>query len=164
MGNFFSDLLKGGAEGLAAGLGTFAKDLRTAITGEAPIDPNKRAEILLQTQALEAASEKMAADYATAQMQGQIETNKIEAASPSLFKSGWRPAAGWVCVLGLFYTFLLKPILPWLVDVTCLVLGSESAAPPMPEIPIGELITLLAGLLGLGGMRMYEKRSGVASR
>ena len=162
--SFFADLLKGGAEGLMTGMGTFAKDLRTAITGEAPIDPNKRAELLFQAQALEAASVKLAADYDLAQMQGQIETNKIEAASPSLLKSGWRPATGWVCVLGLFYTFILKPVLPWLVTVTCLAFGRESAAPPMPEVPMGDLIVLLGGLLGLGGMRMYEKAKGVASK
>jgi len=164
VGNFFSDLLKGGAEGLMAGAGTFAKDLRTALTGEAPIDPNKRAELLLQSQALEAASAKLAADYDAEQMKGAQEIAKIEAVSPSLFKSGWRPAVGWVCVLALAYTYLVKPILPWMIVVVGLVAGSTAKVPALPEVPMGDLFALLLGLLGLGGMRMYEKIKGVSSQ
>lgn len=162
--SFISDFLKGGAEGLATGLGTFAKDLRTAITGEAPIDPNKRAELLLRAQELAASSLKLAADFDLEQMRGQIETNKIEAASDSLFKGGWRPAAGWCCVGGLVYTFLLKPLLWWIMQVGFLIAGRVNTLPAMPEIPIEDLLALLLGMLGLGGMRMYEKVKKVASR
>jgi len=55
-----------------------------------------------------------------AQMQmalGQMEINKVEAASADPFRAGWRPRAGWACSLGLFYEFLLRPICPWLVGL-----------------------------------------------
>lgn len=94
-----------------------------------------------------------------AQMQlalGQIETNKIEAASSDPFRAGWRPMAGWACSLGLFYEFLLRPILPWLVGLT----GAEVA--PMPNVDIDQLMILLGGLLGLGGLRSFERVKGKA--
>jgi hypothetical protein len=87
---------------------------------------------------------------------GQIETNKIEAASSDSFRAGWRPMAGWACSLGLFYEFLLRPILPWAVGLT----GSEVA--PMPSIDINQLMILLGGLLGLGSFRSYERIKGKA--
>ena len=94
-----------------------------------------------------------------AQMQlamGQIETNKIEAASTDPFRAGWRPMAGWACSLGLFYEFLLRPILPWLVGLT----GAEVA--PMPSVDIDQLMLLLGGLLGLGSLRSFERVKGKA--
>jgi hypothetical protein len=94
-----------------------------------------------------------------AQMQlamGQIETNKIEAASTDPFRAGWRPMAGWACSLGLFYEFLLRPILPWLVGLT----GAEVA--PMPNVDIDQLMILLGGLLGLGSLRSFERVKGKA--
>ena len=94
-----------------------------------------------------------------AQMQlsmGQIETNKIEAASTDPFRAGWRPMAGWACSLGLFYEFLLRPILPWLVGLS----GAEVA--PMPSVNIDQLMLLLGGLLGLGSLRSFERVKGKA--
>jgi hypothetical protein len=94
-----------------------------------------------------------------AQMQlamGQIETNKIEAASSDPFRAGWRPMAGWACSLGLFYEFLMRPILPWLVGLT----GAEVA--PMPSVDIDQLMILLGGLLGLGSLRSFERVKGKA--
>lgn len=86
---------------------------------------------------------------------GQLEINKAEAQSGSLFIGGWRPAVGWVCVFGLAYQFLAYPILAWA--------GANIAgwsAPP--DLDMSTLITLLGGLLGLGGLRTVEKLSGVA--
>jgi hypothetical protein len=86
----------------------------------------------------------------------QIEVNKAEASNPSLFVSGWRPGAGWVCVIGLLYNFLLQPLLVWL----SLTQGWETP----PDIPMGDLTVLLGGLLGLSGFRSSDKRNGVASK
>ena len=80
---------------------------------------------------------------------GQMEINKIEAANPSVFVSGWRPAVGWVCVLGLVYTFLVQPLLSWVSGIR--------AIPVPPQLDMGDLVTLLCGLLGMGGLRTYEK-------
>ena len=80
---------------------------------------------------------------------GQLEVNKAEAASSSFFVSGWRPFIGWVCGLGLLYQFLLRPIFAAL-------LGGVWA-----ELDMGTLLTLLMGMLGLGGLRTFEKVQGV---
>lgn len=91
----------------------------------------------------------------TAAAQSRI--NEIEAAQSSAFASGWRPAAGWVCVLGLCYEFLLRPLLPWLLQV--------SGAAEVPELPAldGVLTELLFGMLGLGAMRSLERHGRVRS-
>jgi len=86
---------------------------------------------------------------------GQMEINKAEA-STDLFRGGWRPACGWVCAAGLTYTFLLRPILPWLAGLS----GVEVA--PMPDIDTDTLMVLLTGMLGLGGLRTVERLKGKA--
>ena len=89
-------------------------------------------------------------------VQGQLEVNKAEASNPSIFVSGWRPYVGWVCGMGLAYSFLGQPLLEW---------GSINfhfIAPP--KLDMGDLITILLGMLGLGGLRTYEKKVGVAAK
>jgi hypothetical protein len=85
-----------------------------------------------------------------AQITGQLEINKVEAANPSVFVSGWRPFIGWICGTGLGYQFLVYPIL-------------VAFEPKIVQLDMGTLITLLGGLLGLGTMRTVEKLNGVAS-
>jgi hypothetical protein len=87
---------------------------------------------------------------------GQLEINREEAKNPSLFVSGWRPFIGWVCGVALVYSFLGQPLLGW----GSTILGI--AAPP--SLDMGTLLTLLAGMLGLGGLRTAEKLNGVASK
>jgi hypothetical protein len=80
----------------------------------------------------------------------QVEINKIEAASQNGFQSGWRPLAGYACVCGLGYEFLLRPLLPWVLTVS----GVE--APPLPSLD-GVLFELMFGMLGLGTLRTADK-------
>jgi len=87
---------------------------------------------------------------------GQLEVNKEEAQSPDFFRGGWRPACGWICAVGLGYTFLLQPLLPWIVKVA----GGE--APALPPLDIETLMVLLSGMLGLGGFRTFERVKGKA--
>lgn len=89
-------------------------------------------------------------------MLAQIDVNKTEAANPKLFVSGWRPAVGWTCVLGIFYSFVAWPMLSWTSGIW--------KYPAPPQLDMGTLITLLAGMLGFGGMRMYEKLNNVAAK
>jgi len=152
-------LLAGGIKGMAEGVGSLAKDIRAAITGP-EMTAEQKTQIEMQLLMMESAAAKAAADFDTAQMQGQVDLNKIEAASDGLFKSGWRPAVGWICVAGLAVTFLFKPLLPWVCQVGALIVGRESIVPPIPEIPMGDLLILLSGLLGLGTMRSVEKIKG----
>lgn len=158
---FWDSIASGTVKGLAEGAGQLAIDLRTAITGEAPIDPNKRAEILAQAAALEAAAIARADEFDKAQMSGQIGLLTSDSASPSLFKSGWRPAAGWICVAGLAYTFLARPLLPWLITVGGLIVGRDALVPALPPLDMTELYGLLVGMLGLGGLRSWERGKGV---
>lgn len=161
---FWDSLIAGGIKGMAEGIGSMAKDIRTAITGDEPLTAEQKARLQEQLAAMEAAAQKAALEYDTAQMTGQIELNKIEAGSDSLYKSGWRPAVGWVCVAGLCFTFIVRPLLPWIVQVAGIPFGYQSTLPPMPEIPMTDLIVLLTGMLGLGTMRTIEKMKHVAAK
>ena len=85
----------------------------------------------------------------------QIEVNKEQAKHSSIFVSGARPAIMWVACLGLFWSYFLAPMLNWIIVVS----GSNV---PLPQIETEGLLTLTLSLLGLGGMRTYEKMKGVA--
>jgi hypothetical protein len=155
--SIFSDLLAGGAEGLLKGIGSFAISIRTAITGEAPIDATKRAELLIQAQAIEAAQEKALLDFEEKVATGQMAINALEAQNASVFVSGWRPMIGWICGSGLLYTFILRPLLPWIITVVAMAFGVPVVLPALPALEMGELIPLLMGMLGIGAMRSYDK-------
>jgi hypothetical protein len=86
----------------------------------------------------------------------QIDVNKAEAASGSLFKGGWRPFIGWVCGGAFAYHFVLQPVIVFGV----LTAGVE--LPPLPEFDMASLMTVMMGMLGLGGLRTYEKQKGIA--
>jgi hypothetical protein len=129
---------------LISGAGTLAKDLRSAITGE--ISPEKKAELEIKAQEIEAQI-----------MTAQTAINQEEAKSSSRFVSGWRPAIGWVGVIGLGFVYILKPLIEWI-----LVLCGSSIK--LPSIDIGELYPILIGMLGLGTLRTVEKTRGVASK
>lgn len=87
---------------------------------------------------------------------GQLEINKIEAASPNLFVSGWRPFFGWVCGAALAYQYLFRPMS---IAVT---VAFGFPPPTMVGLESHELWELTFNLLGLGGMRTLEKTKGVA--
>jgi hypothetical protein len=88
-------------------------------------------------------------------IQGQLSINAAEATSPSVFTSGWRPAIGWVCGLALFFQYIARPALSWYGIV------AGHPFPPLPGID-DNLWQLLLGMLGLGGLRTFEKTKGVA--
>ena len=112
-------------------------------------DPTQRAAAQLELLKLQQSGQ-------LAEMIAQTDINKVEAANPSLFVSGWRPAVGWVCVGGLIYTFIAQPLLAWYST------SYHIALPPILEL--GTLITLLGGMLGLSGLRTVEKVNSVASK
>lgn len=93
---------------------------------------------------------------ALAIVQGQLDANKAEAVNPSAFTSGWRPGIGWVCALALFFQYIARPLLMWFGLVT----GHQW--PTLPGID-ENLWQLMLGMLGLGGLRTFEKTKGVAS-
>ena len=80
----------------------------------------------------------------------QIEVNKVEAGSTNLFVSGWRPFVGWTCGFALCYHFVLQPLLMF-------VLSAIGNPMELPGFDMTTLTTVLMGMLGLGGLRSYEK-------
>ena len=112
-------------------------------------DKNKRAE----------AKEQMETQMLigmTSLVQGQLAINAKEAEHGSIFVAGWRPAIGWICGIALGWNFIIQPIGSWLAFLS----GTDLVG--MPTLNTGELSTILLGMLGLGGLRTYEKRLGVA--
>lgn len=116
-------------------------------------DPTEQARAKLELMRLHQEGELAALNADVTLASGQIEINKIEAASPNPFASSWRPLTGYACVAGLIYSFLLQPLFS---PVTEAWLGY-----PLGRIDVGELMILLGGMLGLGGMRTFEKVKGV---
>jgi len=82
--------------------------------------------------------------------QMQADINKVEAGSESVFVSGWRPFVGWVCGFALAYHFVLQPLLAFF-------LSSIGHPVVLPVFDMGELVTILLGMLGLGSLRTVEK-------
>ena len=85
----------------------------------------------------------------------QNDVNAVEAANPNLFVSGWRPFIGWTCGLALAYQYVLAPLVMWLA-LTC---GLNLSAPPRLDETLWQLVF---AMLGLGGLRTYEKVRGVS--
>ena len=86
----------------------------------------------------------------------QVEVNKAEAASGSVWKGGWRPFVGWLCGTAFAYHFVIQPLAIFVVAAY----GME--IPALPEFDMGQLMTVLMGMLGLGGLRSFEKYKHVA--
>jgi hypothetical protein len=111
-------------------------------------DPNERARAKeqLEVQMLAAM---------TSLVEGQLEINKQEAQHGSIFVAGWRPAIGWICGSALGWNYIIQPIANW----AAFAYGVDLEG--VPSLDTGELTTILLGMLGLGGLRTYEKRLGV---
>ena len=91
--------------------------------------------------------------YADANL-AQIDVNKEQAKHPSLFVAGARPSIMWICAFGLGWQFVFQPIALWYLAISGTVMT-------LPMIPAEGLMSLTLALLGLGGMRTFEKKTGV---
>ena len=92
----------------------------------------------------------MAERHAQELAKGQLEVNKVEAASKSMFVAGWRPAVGWVCVLGMAMNFIIVPLGNFGLSVADIQVV-------IPMIDTSQMMPVLMGMLGLGAMRTVEK-------
>ncbi len=108
----------------------------------------KKNEILKTNREYDLQENKLIAEQNIA----QTEVNKAEAESSSLFVAGWRPAIGWVGAISLFYQFIAYPMLLWL-PVT-----------PPPQIDTSQLYPIIMGMLGLAGLRSYDKAQGTETK
>lgn len=104
--------------------------------------------------------------------QGQIDTNKIEAAHPSRFVAGWRPMAGWVAAISLGMAYIPKAIMMtgiWSYQAIVIIsqwngITAPPAIPEFPDLGVTDLIGLLMALLGLAGVRSYDKTKEVDTK
>jgi len=94
----------------------------------------------------------------TEQNIAQMEVNKADANSGRFFQSGWRPAIGWVGAIALGYQFIFHPLLLWVLTLT-----SPETVPP-PLIDANALYPIITGMLGIAGMRSFDKLKGVDTK
>ena len=88
-------------------------------------------------------------DNETKVLLGQLDINKVEAGSESLFIAGWRPLVGWICAIAFGFSYLLLP----LIQVVLHLFGHGA----MPVLDTGDLMGVLGGMLGMGAIRSYDK-------
>lgn len=159
--DWLASLIGGGAKGMLEGIGSMAKGIREAIVGP-ELTSEQKTQIEMQLAAMEAAAQKAAQDVDAIQAAGQIDLNKLDAQSGDRFRSWPRPAAMWTCVIGLAYSFLVQPLLPWTVQTIADVTGRVAKISTLPSLNTEVLMTLACSLLGIGGYRMWEKVKGKA--
>jgi len=99
--------------------------------------------------------EKQQLAAAVAMVQGQLDINRTEAASSSVFVAGWRPAIGWVCGLAFCWNWVGLP-------VATFALAYAGRPISLAPADMTEMMPVLMGMLGLGALRSYEKTKGVA--
>jgi hypothetical protein len=113
-----------------------------------PEDKEKRAQAEREIQA------KLTDSLAQVDL-AQLGINKVEVAHRSIFVAGWRPFVGWTCGTALAYTYVIQPILVF-------GLAQTGHLIELPGVDITALMPVLMGILGLGGLRSWEKVKGVA--
>jgi len=131
-------------ESVGTGISSLANGIRSAITGE--MTPDKRAEL-----------EKIALEAENLQKHSQLQINLAEAQHASWFVAGWRPFIGWVCGFSLANNYILRP---WAIAV----LSTMGKTFEFPVIDLTLMIPIMTGMLGLAGMRSYEKKQGITNK
>ena len=84
----------------------------------------------------------------------QLDINKVEAGHKSLFVAGWRPFLGWISGLSIGYVYLFQPILDMILQMFDVKID-------WVVLDLGQLMPLVLGILGLGGLRSFEKAKGL---
>ena len=97
----------------------------------------------------------MAENHAQELAKGQLAINQAEAKHKSIFVAGWRPFIGWTCGIALAWHFVIAPFIMFFSAYFGVVL------PELPTFDMGSLMTVLMGMLGLGGLRTFEKYKGI---
>lgn len=135
--SFLGEITASGVGAVMSGIGTLAKDIRQAITGELPAE--KQAEIEQKLMELELKA-----------MEGQMQINLEEAKHESVFVAGWRPFIGWVGGSALAYAAIIEPLMSWAARLY----GSTVV---FPTIDTTITMQILFGILGLGAFRSFDK-------
>ena len=160
VGKFFGSLFgtaAGSAAGAAASPAAAIVDGVSKLAGMFKLSPELKAQLEAQLTAENLDMEKAQLAASVAAMQGQIDINKQEAASTNMFIAGWRPAVGWVCVAAVAYAWVLEPFLKFILAV-----HHPDLIARLPLLDTTTLLsTLLVPMLGLAGLRTYEKLKAV---
>ena len=119
-------------------------------------DPEMQAKELLKLNELAQKGELAELNSRISLLMGQVEINKIEAASGNWFVSSWRPFIGWICGFALAYAAILEPLMRFIARMS-------DYSGTFPVIDTQLTLQILLGMLGLAGMRTHEKRNNVAS-
>lgn len=124
--------------------------------------PNKTeaAKVKLKLFELEQTGELKKLEAYTDLEKAQIRLNEAEAASDKLWKSGWRPLFGWSCGAGFAYTYVIQPLLVFVMTMA----GLGDRVAELPALDTAAMMPLAMGLLGLGWLRTKEKITGITSR
>lgn len=118
-------------------------------------DPEQKAKAILELKKEENAQALQEMTLELQAMQSQTNINQEEAKSSSFFVAGWRPWIGWVCGVAFAYHFVLQPL-------TVFLLASYGHKVDLPAFDMEALNTVLLGMLGLGGMRSFDKLKGTS--
>jgi hypothetical protein len=152
-----ASVAQGAASGILEGIDKAANGIREAITGK--LDADGQAKFDLAWQAM---TQKL--------QEGQQAINLADAQSGSNFRGGWRPAIGWTCAMALWF-YYVPPVamatVLWTIQCVAIMWKSiDIAKVALPTFPISlnveEILGLVASLLGLSGMRSYDKKQGAA--
>lgn len=127
------------------------------VASELITDKDKRAQLQADLARLQLEMADKVDQRIHEQMIAQTDINKIEAGSSNFFVAGWRPAVGWIGAVGAAYTFVIMPMASWIATVMFKYSGN------FPQLDNESLWALLAGLLGFGGLRSFEKYKGVGA-
>ena len=142
--SLLTDISRGAVGGLLGGIGTLAKDIRQAITGDLPAE--KQAEIQQKIMEIELAAS-----------QAQTKINEVEAASEHWFVAAWRPFIGWTGGVALAYASIIEPLMTWIARL-------YGTTVVFPVIDTTVTMQVLFGILGLGMFRSYDKAQSPAPK
>ena len=96
-------------------------------------------------------------EAANSVMLAQTEINAAEAQHKSIFVAGWRPFIGWVCGVGIAWAMVVQPMAQW-----AMIAWGDGTE--LPTIDTSYLMELVTAMLGMSGLRTFEKMRGVARR
>jgi hypothetical protein len=126
------------------------------IASELIVDKDKKIQLAADLARLQVEMTDKAEQRVHDEMIAQIEVNKTEASNSNLFVAGWRPAVGWVGVVGLGYTFIVEPFAEFIARMF-------HYTGQFPQVQTESLLFLISGMLGFGGLRTWEKVKGIVS-
>lgn len=137
------------------GIGSIADLLKAGVERIWP-DKSKQEEAKAAIEQAQLAGQLQEMQAAWDNARGQLDVNKVEAASSSLWVSGWRPFVGWCCGSAFAYAYIMQPLM--IFTATC----AGKNLHDLPSLDIAGMMPVLLGMLGLGGMRTFEKIKGAA--